>query len=586
MPFEFDAEYSNVVFNGFATDASGRVAVRCEAPERTPAAAGTDPLFSQQWHLQNTGQTGFSDRGGTAGADIRMTSAIDTGRDGAGVKLAVVDTGLEICHPDLAVNAAGGGSFNFAHESRPGSSRTDPFNFSTLGDHGTSVAGIAAAAANNGFGGRGVAPGVTLVGFNPMEAIGGEDMDPDTASDVALMQSLGGSDREPDSASVDVFNMSFGYEAPSENIREEFARVLRMGATQLRSGLGALYVKAAGNAFDACDRTHPLNRELGCIGANSDPDQNTPWLIAVGGFNADDVKSSYSSAGANLWVVGPSGEDGNDAPAMITTDQAGTLAGYSEFPENRLTSDHPLNRDGDYVSAFGGTSSAAPAVAGAVAILLGVNPELTWRDVKHILASTARKIDPDIAEVRAAFNGTPYVAQHAWQANAAGFDFHNWYGFGAVDIDAAVRMAMGYTPDSLGAFVESEWFDAAAAAAPAAIPDADGTGVSETREVAGLPEGASVEAVVLEIEVEHSNALDLGVTLRSPSGTSSVVNPPLNTLLEGFPGLTNWHLLSNAFYGENPNGAWTLHVADIAPADTGTLTGWRLRFYYGEHGTN
>ena len=41
--------------------------------------------------------------------------------------------------------------------------------------------------------------------------------------------------------------------------------------------------------------------------------------------------------------------------------------------------------------------------------------------------------------------------------------------------------------------------------------------------------------------------------------------------------------MSNAFYGENPNGAWTIHVADLAAADTGSLTGWRLRFYYGEH---
>ena len=584
-PFEFTVEYPNVVFNGFSTDASGRVARRCEAPARTPAPGGGDPLFTEQWHLQNTGQTAFSDRGGSVGADLRMTSAINAGHEGAGVKLAVVDTGLEICHPDLAANASGGGSFNFGFDdARPGSLRTDPFNFSTLGDHGTSVAGIAAAAANNGFGGRGVAPRVTLVGFNPMEATGGDEMDPETAADIAMLRSLGGSERDPDSASVDVFNMSFGTEVPPENTREEVARVLRMGATELRSGLGALYVKAAGNAFDACDRAHPFNRELGCIGANSDPDQNTPWLVTVGGFNADDVKASYSNAGANLWVVGPSGEDGVDSPAIITTDQAGALAGYNEYPENRLTSDNPLNRDGDYISAFSGTSSAAPAVAGAVAILLGVNPQLTWRDVKHILASTARRIDPDIAEVRAAFNGTPYIAQHAWQTNAADFGFHNWYGFGAVDIDAAVLMAQSHAPDSLGAFVESEWFDAVAAAVPAAIPDADGAGLSDTREIAGLPEGARIEAVVLEISVAHSNALDLGVTLRSPSGTASVVNPPLNAMLDGFPGFTSWHLLSNAFYGENPNGAWTLHVADIAPADTGNLSRWRLRFYYGERG--
>ncbi len=579
----FDDGRQDVFLNGFATNAGGRVTVRCEAPDRTPSSGGGDPLFAEQWHLRNTGQAAFSDRAGTIGADLRMATALNSGTNGAGVKLAVVDSGLEICHPDLVANTAAGGSFNFSFAANPGAGLTDPFNFSTLGDHGTSVAGIAAAVANNGFGGRGVAPEVTLVGFNPIEAAS-IDGDPEASPETAMLLSLGASESAPDSASVDIFNMSFGYFAPSENSQEEYVRLFTMGTEQLRSGRGALYVKAAGNAFGVCDPDHPFSRELGCVGSNADPDQNLPWLITVGGFNADDVKSSYSSAGANLWVVGPSGENGIESPAMITTDQAGALAGFNQFPGNRLTSAHPLNRDGDYVSAFGGTSSAAPAIAGAIAILLGVNPELTWRDVKHILAATARKIDPDIAEVRAAFEGVPYVAQHAWMTNTAGYDFHNWYGFGAVDVDAAVAMATGYNADNLGHFVESEWFDAGAGAeSPLPIPDRDGAGASAAVEVAGLPDTANIETVVLEIAVEHTNAFDLGVTLRSPAGTANVVNPPLNSVLEGFPGMHDWRLLSNAFYGENPNGEWSVHVADIAADDTGSLTGWRLRFYYGEH---
>ena len=568
---------TNVFIEGFATNAQGLVKVRCEAPERTPDPAGTDPLFAEQWHLSNTGQTAFSNRAGSAGADLRMTGAIGAGRNGAGVKLAVVDTGLEICHPDLAANTAGGGSFNFRADGTPGASRTDPFNHSILGDHGTSVAGVAAAAANNGFGGRGVAPDVALVGFNLGAAVG-ED------PEAALLRSLGGSDSDPDSASVDIFNMSFGTVVPSENPSPDFVRLVKMGTSELRSGRGALYVKAAGNGFGLCERPHPLNREVGCIGANTDPDQNLPWLLTLGAFNADDLKSSFSSAGANLWVVGPGGEDGLEQPAIITTDQAGAEVGFNLFSENPLTGAHPLNRDGDYVSAFGGTSSAAPAVAGAIAVLLGANPDLSWRDVKHILAVSARRIDPDRAEARAAFNGSPYVAQHAWQTNAAGYDFHNWYGFGAVDIDAALALAASYTPGSLGSFVESPWFELGAdAESPLAVPDADGAGVTATMEVTGLPDAADIEAVVLEIAVEHTNAFDLGLTLRSPAGTASVVNPPFNTVLDGFRGLRDWELLSNAFYGENPNGAWNIHVADLAADDTGSLTGWRLRFYYGEH---
>ena len=595
-PGEFGYFPHNTFFEGFATDSEGRVRVRCEAPQRD-ASGGGDPLYFEQWHLVNTGQTAFSDAGGVAGADLQMSSAIAAGRGGDGVKLAVIDTGLETCHPDLSANAAGRGSYNFAYErlaavgARPG----QPYYFGVLGDHGTSVAGVAAAVANNGLGGRGVAPDVTLVGFNPAEAsIEDEEEveespleDPSEQGPVlaALLQSLGGSESEPDSASVDIFNMSFGIFRPGENSDEEFARLFRMGANRLRGGRGALYVKAAGNDFDFCRPIHPLNEEIGCDSSHADPDQNLPWLISVGGFNADDVRSSYSSAGANLWIVGPSGEDGDTAPAIITTDQAGTHGGFSEYPDNRLTSMHSLNMHGDYVSAFGGTSSAAPAAAGAMAILLGVNPDLTWRDIKHILASTARLIDPDRGEVRAAFNGTPYVAQHAWQTNAAGYTFHNWYGFGALDVDAAVAEAMSYMPDSLGTLTESDWMDGAGPAAqPLNIPDADGAGVSASLDVSGLPATATLEVVVLEISIDHPFAADVGITLRSPGGTASVVNPPFNSGLADSPaGIVGWRLLSNAFYGENPNGTWTVHLADLAAGDVGSLGEWRLRFYYGEH---
>ena len=223
---------------GFRTDAQGGVVVRCEAPERT-AAGGADPLFAEQWHLGNTGQTGFSDRAGVAGADLRMTGAIASNRNGAGVKLAVVDTGLETCHPDLAANAAAGGSFHFGYSRTAGGSAFDPFNFGVLGDHGTSVAGVAAAVANNGLGGRGVAPAVTVVGFNPDQAAGGDEQDLVAALETALLQSLGGSESEPDSASVDIFNMSYGVEAPSDNSSEEFVRLVKMATSELREGRGA-----------------------------------------------------------------------------------------------------------------------------------------------------------------------------------------------------------------------------------------------------------------------------------------------------------------------------------------------------------
>ncbi len=564
----------------FATNADGRVITQCQAPVRAPGAAASDPLFSAQWHLQNTGQSAFSASAGVAGADLAMSTAIRDGHDGDGVKLAVIDTGLEICHPDLAANVELGKSFNFASELNAGSSPTDPFNHDVLGDHGTSVAGVAAAVANNGLGGRGVASGVELRAFNL-----GTNLAAD--AEFALLNSLGASSENPDSASAHIFSMSFGTVAPAQNPADDFVRLLQMGTTELRSGRGALYVKAAGNAFDFCANQHPLNRDVGCVSSNSDPDENLPYMINVGAFNANDVKSSYSSAGANLWIVAPGGEGGIEAPGIITTDQFGVHAGFNLVQPQALTMNHPLNMDGDYIGTFGGTSSAAPAAAGAIAIVLGVNPDLTWRDVKHILATSARRIDPDIREVRASFGGNLFTARHAWQTNAAGYAFHNWYGFGAIAVDAAVAMAQIYTPNSLGEFVESPWFGSDDAfGLDLAIPDYDGAGVTDTLEVSSLPGAANIEAVVLEISVNHRFSSDLAIQLTSPSGTESILNPPFNRSLDEFPLIRGWQLLSNAFYGEQPNGSWTVQVVDLQSDDTGSLRSWRLRFYYGDHPEN
>ena len=586
---EFSDFALDYFFNGFSTNEHGAITVSCQVGERQPQNSD-DPLFEHQWHLDNTGQTAFAEEAGTSGADLNMGNAINRDLGGEGTIIGIVDSGLQVCHPDLTDNVLEGGSYNFAYGRVEGAKKDDPFYFSVLGDHGTSVAGIAAASANNGFGGRGVASSASIVGFNPLEIVGENPFDEfeiEGELKTAFLRSLGGSESDPNSSQVDVFNMSFGSYSGTDPIDEEILRLHQMGTRELRDGLGAVYVKAAGNSFDICYRSHPLQQEIGCLGSNSDSDQNVPYLINVGGFNANDRKSSYSSAGANLWVVGPSGEDGWIRPAMITTDQVGRHAGYSEFPENLLSSDNPLNLDGDYVSAFGGTSSAAPAVAGAISILLAEKPALTWRDVKHILASTARKLHPGIERVRVAFNGKPFVSQPAWTTNAAGFEFHNWYGFGAVDIDGAIEMAQTYSPNSLGDQIETDWFDSGLSEDSfLSIPDLDGEGVNTQIEVSGLPETANIEAVILSISVDHTDAFDLAVAITSPAGTRNVVNAPYNSILVGEPGFYEWNLLDNSSYGENPNGSWTVNVVDLASEDSGSVTGAKLRIYHGDHPNN
>ena len=577
--------YTNSDRAGFTIDGMDPIRQRCTEPGRGGSPNVVDPLYRHQWHLRNTGQTAFANSGGSRDQDLRLGGILSRGPFGDGVKVAVVDTGLETCHPDLAASIEVDASYNFnaplvaaddAEAAWPTAETADPFNVHTTGDHGTSVAGLIAAEARNGIGGRGVAPGARLRGYNMLNAL---DYDMGV-----FLDAMGASFMAPDSSDVDVFNMSFGslgYPA-SAGLAEE--ALFAYGVRRLRGGLGAVYVKSAGNGFGDCGALHdPLNDQIGCSNANGDDVNGLPYVIVVGGLDANGKRASYASAGANLWISAPAGEFGVFSPAMLTTDQAGSELGYGVTYGDRIAGRPDVNPYGDYTSLFNGTSSAAPNAAGVVAILLDANPELTWRDVKHILAGTARSVDPSAGIVRATFGGVSRVVQDRWVRNGAGYRFHNWYGFGGVHANAAWRAARRYVPGSLGPARRSGWFNASGGRV--AIPDNDGGGAEQSLAVAGMSDTANIEAVILEVGIDHPFPYDLGIELTSPAGTRSVVNPVYNDVLAldrtGAP--LTWRLLSNAFYGEGLNGDWTLSLFDGAEEDTGTLNGWRLRFHYGEH---
>ena len=125
---------------------------------------------------------------------------------------------------------------------------------------------------------------------------------------------------------------------------------------------------------------------------------------------------------------------------------------------------------------------------------------MTWRDVKHILASTARKIDSSVAGVSLTIGEETKEVLLPWTDNAAGYSFHDWYGFGAVHVDDAVEFAQSYGANSLGEFHESAWFELNT---PSSITDNDLTGVRQTLNVLGPFADANIEAVVVEIDWEH-----------------------------------------------------------------------------------
>jgi hypothetical protein len=534
----------------------------------------SDPLAVQQWHLKNTGQNAFADGTGVPGIDINVEPVYSAfGFTGNGVIAAVVDTGLEIAHEDLAANVVAGGSWNFNN------STTDPTNaVATTGDHGTSVSGLIAMARNT-VGGIGVAPSARLKGFNFLAT--------SPQSIANLVASLGASNSNPNSSDVFVFNQSFGMSPRGSTQIDptEEAQYLS-GVTSLRGGKGALYIKAAGNGFNGpCGTTG-----LSCENANFDPANTLPYQIVAGAVNADGIKASYSTAGSAIWVSAPGGEFGlNTAvfgpaspeafePAMVTTDQSGCTIGSSTTNRNNgstFNNGGPPNSSCNYTNQMNGTSSATPVTTGTIALILEANPALTWRDVKQILASTARQIDAARPALNIALTGGSYVAEPVWTTNAAGFKFHNWYGFGMVNASAAVNMARTYTLGQLGTFVNTGFI--ASPTLSLAIPDNSVTGATNTLTVPGTPVQV-IEAVQISVTATHTYSGDLGIELTSPSGTRSV----LKNIRDGFDSsadLNGMVLLSNAFYGENPVGTWTIKIVDGNPGDTGTLTSWKIRVF-------
>lgn len=559
---------------GFSLNNDLEVVSRCTNTEPEIPTEEPDKFLEHHWNLDNTGQNAFAQNGGVPGADLNMDRVLDEGPYGENVTVAVVDTGLELCHPDLAPNVDVNGSYNFAARGTftkqwYGATELDPFNPENLGDHGTSVAGIIGAVANNGIGGRGVAPRSRLRGFNYLG----------TSADAE--EALGFSDDKPRSSDVDIFNMSYGSLSHLGTSSSWTYNLYQRGITDLRGGRGALYVKSAGNSFFACESIeHSIRDEIGCSSSNGDPTNNLPFLVIVGALNASDTRAGYSSTGSNLWISAPAGEYGDRFPASISTDQQGKDRGYVVLANRGLANQDTLNPTGNYISTFNGTSAAAPNASGAIAVLLSVNPNLTWRDVKYILARTARKIDPNILPVSIAFGGgKPHVLQHAWIQNGAGYNFHNWFGFGAINLDDAVALARTLQPDSLGTFIKSDDFRNQSTIA---IPDYHSDGVESRLTVTGFSESANIEAVVLKLEGSHVFMPDMGITLISPDGTQSIVNKVFNDFLVHHTTLS-WSLLTNAFYGESPNGDWTLRVVDADPEDTGEITEWSLEFYYGTH---
>jgi subtilisin family serine protease len=270
----------------------GIAALLCAA--LLPAAAhgaGGDPLRSHQW-----------------GLDLIHADQAHAVSTGAGAVVAVVDTGIDASHPDLAGRIGPGWDFV------DGDSTPEDGN-----GHGTHVSGIIAADAGNGIGVDSVAPGATIMPVRVLDS-GGSGSDANVAAGIDWATDHG----------ANVINLSLGGAVPTPGLGLGDAIT---AAVQHALDQGVIVVSAAGNdGLPFCEN-----------------DSFGGKVLCVGAVDKRENRSFFSSFGSGLSLVAPGGSDmpGTDEDVLSTWNDGG----YQELA---------------------GTSQATPHVSGVAALLVSL----------------------------------------------------------------------------------------------------------------------------------------------------------------------------------------------------------------------
>jgi len=273
-----------------------------------------DPGFGKQW----------------GHAQINSVEAWDVSTGSSEVVVAVIDSGVDLNHPDLAGKLVPG--YDFVDN--------DASPRDTNG-HGTFVAGIAAAQTNNGLGVAGMSWGARIMPLRVLNSNGsGTTADIIEAVNWAVAHG------------ADIINMSFGNYQYSAIFEEALASAHKAGV---------LLVAAAGN-----DGIHAPTYPV-----------SYPHVLGVGATDRNGKRAAYSNVSVNVDVMAPGGTgSGCQDPDGI----------YSTFPTYTVALSANCPKDYAYMK---GTSFAAPAVAGLAAILRGLSPELGPAEVSQVITSTA-----------------------------------------------------------------------------------------------------------------------------------------------------------------------------------------------------
>lgn len=491
----------------------------------------TDPFYGQQWHFNLIGD-------------------IETVWDeysGNGVSIGVYDDGIDVAHEDLVAN------YDSSLEVKDGSGSTvAPTPETSTDGHGTSVAGLIAAA-NNGTGVVGVAHGASLTGVN----IFGENtygfVNADTAEGFqeflnVISQATNFDIMNNSWGSTPLFNAGSNLADPSSGdyaLSQEYGLLSQNG----RDGLGTVILQAAGNDN---------------LNANGDRTNASRFTITVAATDINGDAADFSNFGQSVLVAAPAGS--------VTTDLTGS-GGYN----SAVGGDVGEIGDNDYTQTFGGTSAATPITSGVVALMLEANGDLGWRDIQNLLASSATLTGSGFNSAALTEEDGTWFENGAGNWNGGGMHFHVNYGYGMIDVLAAVRMAEAWSYFDAPATSANEVHVTSSQYSPASavpIPDDNDTGISFNLTVS---QNIDIEHIGLVLDLNHTWIGDLQITLTSPSGTTIVVNESnisVNTAING-----NWYFGIDSLLGENAFGTWTVNISDQIADFAGSVQGGYLDIY-------
>ena len=353
--------------------------------------------YSNQWGLQNTGQYN-----GNIGTDINVTSAWNI-TDGNNVKIAVIDEGVDLTHPDLTNNLLSG--FDATDGALGGT------NGGCKGDdaHGTCCSGIIAAE-DNSIGIKGVSYNANIIPIR-IAYVGYYS---NWITEVSWI--INGIYQAWYIYKADVLSNSWG-----GSYNDAIANEIRNACIYGRNNKGCVVVAASGNN-NANSVSFPALLDS---------------VIAVGAISpCGERKNPNSCDGETTWGSNYGSELDVVAPGVLipTTDIQGNKGYNPNLPIHTLNGGSAVSSDyqnQDYTIWFNGTSAACPHVSGVAALVLSVNPNLTGQQVRDILESTAQKV-----------GGYNYQSNQ----NHPNGTWNDEMGYGLVDAYAAVQKAM---PDLL-----------------------------------------------------------------------------------------------------------------------------------------